>query len=182
MVSCFLDSYSNGRASYIITGDLNGDGGTLNDLVYVSNNSHEMNFSEYASGDIVFTEEEQRLAWEKFIAQDKYLKKRKGKYTERNGVVFPRVAKIDLSLKQVFYFPFKGNRNGIVFRIDIINFTNLLNSKWGVGKVLQTNSPLLFKGYNGEGEPVYQFRSIDNKLIDNHLLKAYHWKMFTVFN
>ena len=54
-----------GNASYIFSGDLNGDGGTANDLLYIHRNVSEMNFSDIpAAGRSAFTAEQQAAAWE----------------------------------------------------------------------------------------------------------------------
>ncbi len=42
--SAFFEGYSQGVSSYVFSGDLNGDGGTTNDLIYVPRDESEMNF------------------------------------------------------------------------------------------------------------------------------------------
>jgi len=44
-VSLFFDTYTSGRSSYIVAGDLNGDGANSNDLIYIPRDISEMNFS-----------------------------------------------------------------------------------------------------------------------------------------
>jgi hypothetical protein len=61
-----------------------------------------------------------------------------------------------------------GKMNSFSFRLDVLNFTNLINRNWGVGKTLITNQPLLLSGVlsNGEGDkPVYTLRAFNNSLI-----------------
>ena len=43
----FWESRTGGNASYVYGGDLNGDGGTSNDLLYVPTDVSEMNFQAY---------------------------------------------------------------------------------------------------------------------------------------
>ncbi len=165
-LSFFWDIYSGNRTSYVFAGDFNGDGGTSNDLIYVPKDASEMYFQEYKSGDVTFTVAQQQEAWNKYIEQDDYLKTRRGQYAERNGVVLPSISRIDLGVSQEFYAPFLGKRNAIVFRLDILNFSNLLNKDWGVGQELISNQPLISQAAAADGKPVYRLRSINNKLIE----------------
>jgi hypothetical protein len=48
--SLFWDSFTGGNTSYIFAGDLNGDGGTSNDLIYIPRDQSEMNFLQYTTG------------------------------------------------------------------------------------------------------------------------------------
>ena len=166
-VSLFLDAYSLGTASYFFSGDLNGDGGTANDLIYIHKDKSEMNFQEYASGGVTFTAAQQADAWDAFIQQDKYLSKNRGKYAERNGVNLPMVFRADLSITQDLFTELFEKRNSLQFRVDFLNILNLLNKDWGVGQRLVTTSPLIISGSPADatGKAQYRLRSIGGKLI-----------------
>ena len=58
--------------NYIFAGDLNGDGGTANDLIYIHRNVSEMNFQPFTVGTTTFTADQQAAAWDTFIAGDPY--------------------------------------------------------------------------------------------------------------
>lgn len=127
-------SNSGGKFSYIYGNDFNGDGQN-NDLIYVPNNASELTFTQFTSGGKTFTPEQQQAAFESFIAQDDYLSTRRGQYAERNAGVFPWLTRFDLTIMQEIYVKTgkNGKRNALQFRVDFLNFGNLLNDEWGVG-------------------------------------------------
>ncbi|MCX7929376.1 MAG: carboxypeptidase regulatory-like domain-containing protein [Chlorobi bacterium] len=169
-LSIFLDGRTNGNASYVFAGDLNGDGGTSNDLIYIPRDKSEMNFQDYSvtvnGQSVMFTAAQQADAWEAFIQQDPYLSKNRGKYAERGALFFPMVWRADLSITQEIAGNLFGNRQGLQIRLDILNFTNLLSKDWGVGQIPVTTQPLIARGADSQGRPVYRLRNIGDKLID----------------
>lgn len=168
-ITVFFEGITQGNYSYRFSGDLNGDGGTSNDLIYIPKDQTEMNFEEYTATvngvPITFTVDQQKQAFESFINQDDYLSKNRGKYAERNAARMPMVWRADLSLVQDVYADFLGNRNSLQFRLDILNFMNLLNSDWGVGDVVTTTTPLISKGADSSGKVLYRLRNIGDKLL-----------------
>jgi len=124
------------NASYVFAGDMNGDGGSGNDLIYIPKNTSEMNFAAFALGATTFTPEQQAAAFEAYINQDKYLSKHRGEYAERGGVWNPMVKRVDLSINQDVFHNIAGKRNAGQFRIDFTNFGNMLNHNWGVSQRL----------------------------------------------
>ena len=52
-----------GNGSYTYGGDLNGDGISNNDLIYVPRNTSEMNFVQFTSGGKTYTAAVQAAAW-----------------------------------------------------------------------------------------------------------------------
>jgi hypothetical protein len=121
-------------ASYVFNGDMNGDGASGNDLIYVPRDASEMNFVAFTSGGRTFSPAEQAAAFEAYIQQDPYLGKHRGQYAERGGLNLPSVKRMDLSLVQDVFKNIGGKRNAGQFRLDITNFGNLLNHDWGVGQ------------------------------------------------
>ena len=144
-VSAFWETRTGGNASYVFSGDLNGDGGTSNDLVFVHGSTSEMNFANItnSSGTILFTPAQQAAAWEAFIAQDKYLSSRRGQYAERGAAFLPFVTRVDLGITQDLFFKAGGMQHKFQFRADILNFGNLLNNNWGIGQAFTSTSPLV---------------------------------------
>ncbi|MCC7043076.1 MAG: TonB-dependent receptor, partial [Acidobacteria bacterium] len=121
------------RGSYVYGGDINGDGGSANDLIYVPRDTSEMNFVTFSSCGRTYPAEEQAAAFEAYIQQDSYLKNRRGQLAERGGLSMPVSGKVDLSIIQQVFRNVSGRRNAGEIRFDITNFSNLLNSNWGVG-------------------------------------------------
>ncbi len=121
------------NASYVFAGDMNGDGASGNDLIYIPRDASEMNFVTFTQGTRTFTAAEQAAAFEAYINQDPYLRKNRGRYAERGGLLLPSVKRMDLSLIQDVFHNIAGKRNAGQIRLDITNFGNLLSSDWGVG-------------------------------------------------
>ncbi|CAN5515882.1 TonB-dependent receptor [soil metagenome] len=119
------------------TGDLNADGQTVNDLMYVPKNAldqTEILFSGYnaANGSLARnTSIAQSQAFENFIASTPCLNEQRGTIMTRNSCRAPWINEFDVSAAQSL-----GKIGGRAFenlqvRIDIINFGNLLNKDWG---------------------------------------------------
>lgn len=159
--------YSN--YSYVFSGDLNGDGGTNNDLIYIPRNASEMNFEQYTSSGRTFTVAEQIAAWDAYIENDEYLRRNRGEYAERGAAKLPMVFKADLSVVQEVFANFLGKRNSLQFRVDVINFGNLLNKEWGVGEKFTYSSnnnvqPLVARPTGTDGKALYRFRNTGTTL------------------
>jgi hypothetical protein len=172
-VSVVFEGYTGGQASYTFSGDANGDGGTSNDLIYIPRDQSEMNFQAYTSGSgasaVSFTAAEQAAAWESYIQQDEYLSKHRGEYAVRGAVFLPMVFRTDLSVSQDVFKNIAGRRNSLQFRVDIANFSNLLNSDWGVGQRLINAQPLTNPSADASGRMQYRLRAVNNKLMTTSL-------------
>jgi len=170
-ISAFWESRTVGNASFIYSGDLNGDGGTSNDLLYIPRNTSEMNFSAIPAAGTVraFTPEEQATAFEALIAQDPYLSQHRGEYVVRGAVFLPLVHRLDLGVTQDVMASVGGERHRFQFRIDIVNFGNLLNKNWGVAQRLVSNSPLTNPGADAQGRATYRLRVINGQLMNRTL-------------
>ncbi len=165
-ISAFFEARPAGNpVSYTFSGDLNGDGGTSNDLIYVPRNTSEMNFVAYTQSGRTFSAAEQAAAWEAYIAQDPYLSKRRGQFAERGGVMLPMVSRLDVSLSQDLARNLWNRRHSLQVRIDMLNVGNLLNSDWGVGQRLVSNQPLLVTAgqqADAQGRAQYRLRSFND--------------------
>jgi len=174
-ISLYGEGFSLGRVSYVYSGDLNGDGGTANDLIYIPKNKSEMNFQTFTSSGKTFTAEDQANAWDTYIQQDKYLNSRRGKYAERNGAALPMVYRVDLSISQELFANLFKKRNTLQFRVDFLNFTNLLNKNWGVGQRFVNAQPLIVPSSkeggpaDANGKAQYRLRVVNNQLMTKSL-------------
>ena len=74
-VSLFYQGSSAGRFAYTYTNDINADGVSL-DLLYIPSNSSDLNFADIVDGEdhILFTADQQRTAFDKFVNNNKALK------------------------------------------------------------------------------------------------------------
>ena len=138
-ISAFLENFTLGTGSYVFGGDLNGDGGTSNDLIYVPRDVSEMNFAQNGA----FSPAQQATAWNAYIEQDPHLRNRRGQYALRGGVILPNVTRMDVSVSQDISRLFAGQKNSLQVRLDILNFTNMFNSDWGVSQRVVDNRPLI---------------------------------------
>jgi Carboxypeptidase regulatory-like domain len=125
--------------SYTYGGDINGDRVNGNDLLYVPATSADIRFVDITQNvggvnQVLYTAAQQAEAFEAFIAQDDYLSGKRGQYVDRNAVTLPFLHRIDVSATQDFNIKIKGKKQTFQFRADVLNFTNMLNSDWGVSK------------------------------------------------
>ncbi|HEY5492114.1 MAG TPA: carboxypeptidase regulatory-like domain-containing protein [Gemmatimonadaceae bacterium] len=124
------------------TGDLNGDGQTQNDLMYVPKNATnptEILFQNYNSTDAVkkAAADTSAAAFERFISSTPCLNEARGTILKRNACRNPWVNEFDLSIAQnlgklgfadLLHAPMLNN---LLLRWDVINLGNLLNPDWG---------------------------------------------------
>ncbi len=123
------------RYSYVYSGDVNGDGMSGNDLIYIPRTQSEITFAPYTAGGHTYTAAEQWDAFNKFIEQDDYLNAHRGEIAERFGGVNPWFSNIDLRILQDFVLHTSGTPHTLQLSIDILNLANLLKSSWGVRSV-----------------------------------------------
>jgi len=175
-VGLYIEGRSAGNGSYVINGDMNGDGATTNDLIYIPRNTSEMNFVSnrviVGKDTTIYTPAQQVAAWDAFISQDPYLRNRRGGYAQRNAVFLPMVYRADLSISQDFGRSIAGQPNRLQVRLDILNVTNLLDHNWGVGQGFVTNRPLNFAGVDATGAPTYRLANVGRQLISQSFQKV----------
>ncbi|OYU64740.1 MAG: hypothetical protein CFE22_08445 [Cytophagaceae bacterium BCCC1] len=183
MLTLGMTSQSGFKVSYVSGNDINGDGVTLNDLLFVPNNGNQTAFSAFTSTytdaagarqTINWTPAQQQEAWEKFIENNPYLKTRRGKYAERNGGFSPWLTRFDFTAEQDVYINVGGKKNTLRFRADILNVGNMINNKWGVGNL--TTGNVMTLGSTVNGVPTYRLatQTINGvpSLIQDSFVKA----------
>ena len=160
-ISIFSSWTSGNRFAYVYAGDINNDGTSSNDLIYVPTNAEidAMNFAPLLDiNGNTQSAATQRQTLKNFIAQDDYLSKRRGEYTEKYGGETPWYGQLDLRILQDLNFKRSKQSSTLQLSIDLINFGNLLNSEWGVRKYATTAGYYQPIGvsYNNNS-PVYTF-------------------------
>lgn len=158
--SVFMQSSNQGRYTFAVNGDVNGDQLTSNDLLYIPNSGSELLFDDIkdADGNITASADAQRQAFMTFVDNNDYLSERKGQYAERNGALLPWLTTFDVSVQQEFFVKVKDRKHTIQLRADFYNFANLLNDEWGVADVVRNNFPLRFvKADAATNQPIYTF-------------------------
>ena len=178
----FFSSWTSGaRFAYVYGGDINNDGTASNDLLYVPTNEEidAMNFSNITDiGGITHSAATQRQTLKNFIAQDEYLNSRRGQYTEKYGGENPWWGQLDVRLLQDFKINREKKQQTLQLSIDIINFGNLISSKWGVRKYATTSGYYqpLSVSYNNNN-PVYQFDPTQYSTFANSPDLPSRWQM-----
>ena len=167
--SLFGERRTGGRFSYTYSGDLNGDGLSGNDLLYIPKDNTEMNFIDIkgsATNGIgvgkVLTASDQKKLFENYINQDEYLSSRRGQYAERNGALISAINRFDFSLKADFTLKQNKTNHNIEVRFDIFNIGNLLNAAWGVNNIVNQSSPLVYQGVNNSKVPFFTINPYNN--------------------
>jgi len=174
-VGLIYEAAPSGVGSYVYNGDLNNDAQTSNDLLYIPT------VADYQSGKYVTansggldTRTPDQVWYEinAFIQQDKYLNSHRGKYAERNAVIFPWYNRVDANVSQDFYIKAGKNTHTLRFSVDIVNLGNLINKDWGIYQLpaAGTGSSILLSGVpnvinvglisakvGANGVPVYGF-------------------------
>ena len=144
-LSAFWESRSGTNSSYVFGGDLNGDGGTSNDLIYIHRDVGEMNFGNIttSANAVRFTPAQQAAAWDAFIEQDPYLSQHRGEYVKRGAIYLPFVHRMDFSVAQDIFVKLLGQQHKFQIRADILNFGNFLNKEWGYAQGFVSTQPLV---------------------------------------
>jgi len=161
-ISIFGSWNSGNRFAYVYGGDINNDGTASNDLLYVPKES-EIDLMQFTSltdvNGVVQNAAAQKAAYKNFIEQDKYLRSRRGMFTEKYAGVSPWFSQVDMRILQDFYFKPGKKTQTIQVSLDIVNLGNLISSKWGVRKYATNTGyfqPISVTAVNN-GVPVYQF-------------------------
>jgi hypothetical protein len=172
-------AFANGssRFSYTYAGDVNGDGQTVNDLVYIPRNASEINLIDIAINDTratgggaaarigTYSAAQQYADLDAYINQDPYLSKHRGEYMERNGATNPWQHQIDVKVLQDIFTNIGKDRNTLQLTVDIFNVGNLLNSNWGRAQFANRTALLSYQGYNAAGQPVFTFPYLTNPVV-----------------
>jgi hypothetical protein len=160
-----LSVYYNGQSgepfSYMINGDLNGDGAFGNDLAYIPKQKNEILLVPASATD-TRTPDEIWNQLNSFIMNDDYLNSHRGQYAKRNAPRTPWESRFDIRFMHEFFKTVGNRKHTIQFTIDIENFSNLLNQDWGREYFVTNNSFNLlrlegFEGANNTGRPIYSF-------------------------
>jgi len=171
-ISMFYEGGSTGRFSYVYSSNVVRDGAGSNNLIYIPKDPSEITFVNQTVNTFVWTAQAQSDAFFAYIAQDKYLSSRKGKYAERNGALMPWRNQFDVKIMQDFFVNVGGKRNTLQVSLDILNFANLLSRHWGLsqlykqGNILtQTNIANIIAG--GTVTPTYKLNPYNNSMLTN---------------
>jgi hypothetical protein len=152
-----------GRFSYTYSGDMNGDGQTANDLMYIPRGEGEIILKDKVisynvSQKFTYTAAQQWADLDKYISQDPYLNSRRGQYAERNGAELPWQANFDFKVIQDFYINVGGKKNTLQFTLDVFNLGNYVSPQWGLAQTPLRAGLLSYLGNDAvTGKPTFEF-------------------------
>lgn len=162
-IGMFFQSGSQGRYSFGINGDINGDQTSNNDLMFIPSKASDIKFQALTVGTKTYSIADQQTAFDNLINSNDYLKANRGNYAARNGALLKMFTTVDFSYAQNYSVKVKNTKHTLQLHADIYNLGNLLNKNWGVGQQVVNNVPLKFvKRDAATNEPVYQMQ-IDNQ-------------------
>ena len=153
-VGAFFQYAQGGRFSYTYSGDLNGDGSGLNDLMYIPTDAQIDQMAFAATPDA--TEQQQRDAFKAFVAQDDYMSDNRGKVVEKYGILSPWYNNWDVRILQDLNHKAGKKTNTVQLSLDILNVGNLINNGWSVRRLPTTTQPLGVVSVT-DGVPTYSF-------------------------
>ena len=132
----YVGKYSYTRSSYTLNSNVNGDGGA-NSLMYIP--------TEKELEAMPFKDEDNKAAFNEFIAGDKYLSQHRGEYSERGAIVMPWFSQLNFKINQDINFVVAGKKQTVQLGLDIKNLGNLINPAWGNIQQWGSNSVLTWK-------------------------------------
>ncbi len=148
ITSAFYNGQSGRPYTFIFLSDVNGDGRTSNDLVFVPSSADQVIVTN-GTFDQLNT----------YINNDPALSKYRGQIVPRNAAFGPWMSEVDLSAN--LGVPFGGRRLEVKF--DVLNFLNLFNKNWGVVNYAVFNdlAPIGVSIDSATGKYVYNLSTIN---------------------
>ena len=175
-ISAVYSGSSGTPFSYVYSGDLNGDGSSNNDLIFVPKTIQDITVipSTRPTGQIDTRTAAQIWAdLDKFISSDVYLNSRRGQYSERNGARTPWNHKVDMRVTH--------DIQNIQLTVDISNVGNMMNKDWGKTYFVpnlnnQNVYPIQYRsGRAVNGTPSFSFDPMKSTYQSDDLLSR--WQM-----
>ncbi|MEO9022177.1 MAG: TonB-dependent receptor [Ginsengibacter sp.] len=172
-LSLFYEGTSQGNYSYIVGGDLNGDGNNKTDLMYIYAKGSDVPFVDFLNkdGSVKYTIAQQQTAYDQFVSSSHYLNKHKGEYAKRNTAFMPWFNRIDMRFLQDFFIKTGNTKHTLQFTVDVINLPNLLSRDWGIRDLYTVNNPLSLKKVIS-GTPTYTLAEYSGSLVTKAFVKS----------
>lgn len=159
-IGAIYELANNGVNSYVYNGDLNGDGNSGNDLMYIPKTASDINLVKVNSGGLgtgttnvtdIRTSAQIWSQLDAFISNSTYLNTHRGEYAKRNAAVAPYYSKLDLNITQDLKLKFGNTTNTLRFSLDVINAGNFINRDWGMVKIPTATNILKYEGLAADG-------------------------------
>ncbi len=161
-IGLFYNGQSGRPFSYLVVGDVNGDGRSDNDLPYIPRDENDIILVNSAGTVLPKTDAAYAQLFN-FINSDPYLRENKGRIAERSGPREPWAHMLDLRISQEIP-TIAGQKIELTF--DILNLPNLLRpKKWGWVKNTGVNQT-----FN-----LIEFHSLETTPGPNYGKPRYRW-------
>lgn len=162
--------------NYLTSGSVVRDGNA--ELMYIYKSGADVPFVPYtvtdkdSKGNVLatrtYTVDDQRAAYDKYIASSKYLSDNKGKYAGRYGQTAPWYHQIDFRFLQDFFIKTSGGtKHNLQFSMDIFNLGNLIANKsknFGYQQTTTITNPLIYKAPVNQA-PTYTWSEYNKQLV-----------------
>ena len=165
-------------------GDLNADGAVGNDPIYIPRTAFDT--AEIRFGGSAAEVTTQQAAFDSFVDGATCLRNQRGRIMARNSCRSPWMSVTNLALRQTLP---SVREQSLVFELQVFNFLNLLNSRWGrialpTGSSLTTTSQIPLLSQTGEttgpgAQPIYRFDSKMRRYSDENF-DTYYQLQFAV--
>ncbi len=189
-ISFFYEGNSGVPFTYVYDGDVNADGNTGNDIIYVPKDRNDITLIRTGATQTRAPGSDYD-ALNSYIDRDDYLKTVRGQIAERNGAREPWAQRFDLRIAQeIPNIALDDHKLEITF--DILNFFNLHNSEWGRVRSVNLNRDLLLRfeglaqagnklGENDteipKGTPLFSYIDKKNPFQFNDLVSRYQMQL-----
>lgn len=133
-------------------------------LIYVPATIADINLVDYETSDgATVTAAQQWANLDALIESDSGLSSRRGQYALKNGSREPFESMVDFAIRQDLGMNLGGRNHKLQLSLDIFNFANLINNKWGTRYFIQgdfnNNEVIQFEGYEQDGtSPQFTYR------------------------
>ena len=160
-IGAIFEAAPAGVSSYVYNGDLNGDGNTGNDLIYIPKSASEINLVKVNSGGLgtgttgVTDTRTAGQIWNQlnnFFNQDHYLSGHRGQYAQANANSAPFYKRLDLNITESISVKIGKERHNLSISMDLINAGNFINKYWGAYKTPNLTNFLKYEGLGADGK------------------------------
>lgn len=142
--------------SVYVYGDMNGDGSTGNDLMYIPTDAEvdKMTFKATTA----YSADDQKANFKEWLASDDYMKDHRGQYFNRYAANEKFEHHFDFHVSHRYDFNMSNGIRGLELSFDMINVGNLFDKSWGRTSTSPGYySPLTYSGTAGSGANSFQF-------------------------
>ncbi len=187
-VSMIYQGGSGSPIDYVVGSDINGDGFSYNDPIYVPTDAtdpNQMMFADATFNGQTVTAAQQAQAFNKFINDNPCLRSQRGHMMARNSCTTPWTNLVNLSVRQSFG---AGQLHNISLELQVFNFLNLLNNNWGHQQYTTYGGAqglLNYRGHTGAdlltGQPIYTFDPNFKTWNPDNLASNYQLQFFVKY-